>query len=170
MKNLLYTVGFVAAIFAAAVLIDQFSALKQLTAYLNDHPEPYRALAFGLAILGLLLLLVAFLLGIIDGRRMTEAEAQHFMQPRHGRFRGAATGQKFRGEATFRELKDAFRSGEWRRDRTWGPMVIGLIAVPLVLYGMFGFFFVIGAPAVKLLCVGVVLYATARTLWAFWKA
>jgi hypothetical protein len=41
---------------------------------------------------------------------------------------------------------------------------------PFALYGMFGYFLVVGAPTVKRVCAGVLLYATARTAWGFWKA
>ncbi|HLO34324.1 MAG TPA: hypothetical protein VK249_34585 [Anaerolineales bacterium] len=45
-----------------------------------------------------------------------------------------------------------------------------LLQTFLLAFGMFGFFFVIGPPLVKLMCGGALLYAPVRTIWAFWKA
>ena len=89
---------------------------------------------------------------------------------RVGVFRGKAAGREFRMEATFREIKEAIRSGAWLRDLGWWLILVGLVGLTLAVYGMFGFFFVIRPPLVKLICVGALVYGTARTIWAFWKA
>jgi len=50
------------------------------------------------------------------------------------------------------------------------PIFLGLLAMIFIASGMFGFFFVIGAPFVKLICGSALAYAALRTAWAFWKA
>jgi hypothetical protein len=177
MKALLQTLLLVAVIFALAVAVDQIAPLKRFTLYLSQHPEPYRSMAIGMSVAGWVLLIgvLGFLL-IARGRPMSEAEARDFMQssaggPRLTRvLRGRAAGREFQIAASFREIKDAFRTGAWLREPGWWPLVIGLLAMPLIFYGMFGYFIVIGPPLVKLICAGALVYATLRTLWAFWKA
>jgi hypothetical protein len=177
MKGLLQTIGLVGALFVLAVVLDQFTPLKQLAIYLAGHPDPYRGIAVGMAIVGWALLIGAFVLGIIgQGRPMSEEEAKAFMSTRagsprrKGTFRGKAAGREFRMAATFREIKDTVRTGNWRHDPSWWPILIGLVGLPLAAYGMFGYFVVIGQPLVKLLCAGALAYATVRTVWGFWRA
>jgi len=167
----------VVVIFALAVAVDQITPLKQFTLYLDAHPEPYKSLTIGMSIVGWALLIGAFVLGLwLKGRPMSEAEAQEYMQSGAGRprvkriFKGLAAGREFRMEASFREIKEAVRRGAWVYDRGWWPILLGLLATPLIAYGMFGYFFVIGAPLVKLVCGGALAYATVRTGWGFWKA
>ena len=107
---------------------------------------------------------------------MSEETARQFMRRGVGRrptsqaFRGHAIGREFRREATFRQIKDAWRTRAWWRDSSWWPIFIGLLATFLIACGMFGFFVVIGPPLVKVLCAGAVVYAAVRTGWGFWKA
>jgi hypothetical protein len=177
MKTVLQTLLLVAVIFALAVAVDQITPLKQFTLYLGEHPEPYKRLTIGMSLVGWVLLIGAFVFGLwIRSQPMSEAEAQEYMQSGAGRprvrriFKGQAAGRQFRGTASFREIKEAVRSGAWARDPGWWPILVGLLATPLIAYGMFGYFFVIGAPLVKLACGGALVYATARTVGGFWKA
>ncbi len=177
MKSILQTIGLIVGIFILAVAFDQITPLKQLTAYLAEHPEPYRGITIGLAVIGWLLLIVAFGGGIwSQGRPMTDDEAQEFMSTSAGNPRikrkmwGKGVGREFRGTATFREIKDTIRTGVWLHGSSWWPILIGLVGLPFAAYGMFGFFVVIGPPLVKVICAGALLYATIRTVWGFWKA
>ena len=178
MKTLLRVLLLIIAVSALALAIDQITPLKRFTTYLAQHPEPYRGITVGSAVAGWALLIGAFtLLGLSGrGRRMSEEEAREFMRTSAGRpgvvgaFRGRAVGREFRGEATFREIKDAIRLGTWLRDKSLWPILLGLLGTGLAAYGMFGYFFVVGPPLVKLLCGVTLIYATARTGWGFWKA
>jgi hypothetical protein len=177
MKTLVQTVLLVVIVFAVALAVDQVAPLKQFTAFLDQHPEPYRTITLVMALGGWALLIGAFVLGLWSmGRPMSEDEAQQFMRTSAGRpgqvrhFRGRAAGREFRRAATFREIKDAWRSGDWLTNPSWWPILLGLLGAPFALYGMFGYFLVFGAPTVKLVCVGALLYATARIVWGFWKA
>lgn len=177
MKTLVQTILLVVVVFAVALAVDQVAPLKQFTAFLDQHPDPYRTITLVMAIGGWALLIGAFALGLWSmSRPMSEDEAQQFMRTSAGRpgqvrhLRGRAAGREFRRAATFREIKDAWRSGDWLTDPSWWPILLGLLGAPLALYGMFGYFLVVGAPTVKLVCAGALLYATARTAWGFWKA
>jgi len=177
MKALLQTLLLVAVIFALAVAVDQIAPLKRLTLYLSQHPEPYRSVAIGMSVAGWVLLIGVFGFFLVArGRPMSEAEAREFMQSSAGRtrmtrsFRGRVAGREFQMAASFGEIKDVFRTGAWLRDPGGWPLVIGLLATPLIFYGMFGYFAVIGPPLVKLICAGALAYVTLQTVWAFWKA
>jgi hypothetical protein len=178
MKAFLRLIGLIAAIFLFALLVDQIAALKQLDAYLKAHPQPWTGLSLGAAVIGFgLLLFVWISWGILTGRPMDEDEAREFMSTRAGQprlrrvFGGPATGIKTpQGTATFREVKDGFRSGAWLHDARLRTFCVGMVGVLLLALGGFGYFIVIGPPAVKLMCAGVLLYAFGRTAWGFWKA
>ncbi len=177
MKTLLQTIGLIIAIFLFAYLADQFAPLKQATIYLQEHPQPYRGIAIALTIFGCALLIGSFFVNLwARGRPMAEDEAREFMNRSAGRptvvraSRGAVAGRTYRGEASFRDIKEAVRTGAWLHDPNIWPFLIALVGVLLAAYGMFGYFVVVGPPVVKLLCVGALAYATARTAWAFWRA
>ena len=177
MRSFLQTVLLIVFILALTVLAELIPPFRQLTDYLNEHPQPYKTITIAAAIIGWVLFAVAIGYGLwTQGRPMSDDEASRFMENSagsptiHRRFRGRTMGREFRTEMSFREFKEAWRSGEWRYERNWLPVFIGLLAVIFIAFGMFGFFFVIGPPVIKLLCGGALMYATVRTAWAFWKA
>ena len=177
MRSFFQTVLLVLAILVLAVIAELTPPLKQLTLYLNAHPQPYKTITIVASIAGWILFAVAIGYGLwTQGRPMKDDEALGFMEQSagsstiHRRFRGRTKGREFHTEISFREIKEAWRSGEWREEPNWLPIFLGMLAVTLIAFGMFGFFIVIGPPLVKLLCAGALLYATVRTAWAFWKA
>ena len=177
MRSFVQTILLILAVLALAVIAEWIPPLKQLTVYLNEHPQPYKGITMGLSIVGWILFAVVIGYGLwTQGRPMHDDEALRFMEQSassptvYRRFKGRAKGREFHTEVSFREIKEAWRSGEWRHERDWLPIFLGLLAVTLIAYGMFGFFFVIGPPLVKLLCGGALSYATVRTAWAFWRA
>ena len=101
---------------------------------------------------------------------MNEEKAKAHTSQQVGIFRGKAIGREARMTASFRVVKTAFRSGAWIRDAAWRPTCFGVIGALLALMGMFGYFFVIGPPTVKVIVGGALAYALARTAWEFWKA
>lgn len=177
MKTLLRTFLLVAVIFVVAVAAERIVPLKQLSLYLDQHPEPYRTITIAMSAAGWVLFIIVFVLLIwTRGRPMREDEARRFMQAGAGQpmvsriMRGPVTECEFNVEVPFKAIKQAILTGEWLHEPNWWPLVIGLLAITLIAYGMFGFFFVVGAPLVKLLCGGSLVYATLRTVWGFWRA
>lgn len=85
-------------------------------------------------------------------------------------FRGKTVGNEFVDEASVREIKGAWRQQAWLTNPRWRRMYLMLAGGICMVLGLFGFFFVVGPPLVKLLCGGALLFATARTVWAFWRA
>jgi len=178
LKSLLYIFGLIAVIFVAAVLVDQIAVLKQVDAYFKEHPQPWINLTVVSTGLGLVLLIVAWISwGRLASQPMTDEEAHEYMRTRgaplrrSGVFRGKAAGRETpEGVASFRQIKDAFRTGDWLRDPWIRPFCVGMVGLLLAVLGGFGFFVVTSPPLVKLICAGAVLYAFGRTGWAFWKA
>ncbi len=177
MKSFFQTILLIVVIFVLALMAEQIRPLKQLTVFLARHPQPYKAVAISVSIIGWILMAGAIAYGLwARGKPMTEEEALRFMETNAGsptinrRFKGQAKGREFRAEVTFKDVKEAWQSGDWRRDSSWWPIFVGLLALTLIAFGMFGFFFVIGAPLVKLICAGALAYAVMMTVWAFWHA
>ena len=79
-------------------------------------------------------------------------------------------GRSGRGETSFHQIKADLVTGAWLREPEARMWVAGLIGLWLLVFGLFGFFFVIGPPAVKVIVAASVLYAFARFSWAFARA
>ena len=173
MKPFLQVLLIIVVIFASALVADMIAPLKQLTLYLAEHPEPYRSVTIAMSVVGWLLMIGMFAYTLwANGRPMTGEEARNFMRSSTGAhvLKGRMGGREARMVASFPEVIDAIRTGAWLREPAWRPLFVGLIAMPFICVGMFGFFFVIGPPLVKLFCVGALVYIAVRTAWAFWRA
>jgi hypothetical protein len=172
MRALFRTLLWVAILFALALALNAIPPLDDFTRALEQHPEPYKTIAIVVSIVGWGILLLAFVIGfVLSSRPMSDQDARAFLQrTTHQRVRGPAAGREFHIDTTFREIKQAARTGEWLRNPRWYPIFLGLAALPLIAYGMFGFFIVVGPPVAQVLCAAALLYATVRTLWSFWKA
>src|SRR5258707_3244730 len=141
MKSLLYTFGMIMVLFIAALLVDQITVLKQLDTYFKEHPQPWISLTVGATGVGLALLIFAWISwGRFMGRPMTEDEAQEYMRThivparRAGIFRGKAAGVTTpQGMATFRQVKDAFRTGDWVRAPWMRPFCAGTVGLLLAV-------------------------------------
>ena len=179
MRGLLSLIGLIGGVFLFALLVDQVTPLKQLDTYLKAHPQPWIGLALGAAAVGLGLLLFVWLSwGVLAGRPMSADQARNFMRSSAGQSwsgfaplgkaaGGIATPE---GVASFREVKDAFRSGAWLYDPAMRVFCVGVAGLMLLVLGGLGYFVVIGPPAVKLICGGAVVYVFGRMAWGFWKA
>jgi len=176
MKSLLRTFLLIVLIFVLAVIAEQITPLRQLTDYFKQNPQPYKAITIGASAIGWILVagVIAYVVWT-QGKPMTDDEALKFMEDSASpptiqhRFMGKVKGSEFRTEVTFKEIKEAWQSGNWNNSE-WLPILLGLLAMIFIAFGMFGFFFVIGAPIVKLVCSGALFYAVIRTAWAFWQA
>lgn len=177
MRTVLQTIVLIAVLFALALVIDQFAPLHQLTLYLVSHPRPYTFITIGISLLGWALMILAWTYGSwLRGRPMDKNEINSFMGSGvgrtvgSGRFRGQARGREYQAGTGLAEIKSALRTGAAWREPGWRPILLGLLALPLIIYGMFGFLFVVGSPLVKVICAGAMIYATLMTIRGFWRA
>lgn len=171
-KSLLRTFLLITLIFILAVIAELFTPLRQLTDYFNQNPQPYKAITIGTSIIGWILLAGGIAYGLwTRGKPTRDEESQRVENGdtspiMYNSFSGQSKSREFRTEVTFKEIKEAWHDGNWNNSE-WLPIFLGLLAMVFIAFGMFGFFFVIGAPLVKLVCGGALAYATVRTIWAF---
>jgi hypothetical protein len=154
--------------------------LKQFSDDLVAHPQPYLGITIGMTVIGLgLFIVVGIVSALRDGRRMTDAEAKVYASAAlrvpsyafyRGYFRGKAVGQQVQTSNSFRDIKEAFRSGAWWHDPAWRRFLLVVTGAMLWLYGAFGIAFVLGPPAIKLIFGAALLYVTVRLAWSFWQA
>jgi hypothetical protein len=83
------------------------------------------------------------------------------------RGRRQIAGGGFNIEVSFREMKEAWRSGAWLADPWWRFVFYMAAAATVMIVGLFGLFFMIGFAGLRLVVAGALLYAVARTWWGF---
>ena len=161
----------VVAVFALAVVVSFITPLQRLDSYFKEYPQPYTSITLGMLVVGFALLWYPWSVAIFGhGQPMSEQRAKARTSQQMGLFQGKAIGREARMTASFREIKVAFRTGDWLLDSKWRPICFGVVGTLLALIGMFGYFFVIGPPTVKVIVGGALAYALVRTAWGFWKA
>jgi len=83
---------------------------------------------------------------------------------------GRATGREGSDEFTFREMKQAWRSGAWYRETLWRRRFITATGAALLAIGLFGIAFTLGPPPIKAIVGAAMLYACAMLARGFWRA
>ena len=83
---------------------------------------------------------------------------------------GTATGREGFDQFTFREMKQAWQSGAWRRETVWRRRYITALGALLLTIGSFGVAFTLGPPPIKAIVGGVLLYAAVMLMRGFSKA
>ncbi|HET8721877.1 MAG TPA: hypothetical protein VFM24_07605 [Nitrospira sp.] len=83
---------------------------------------------------------------------------------------GRTAGRRGSEQFSFRELKQAWKSGAVWQDAVWKRRLITSIGALMMMVGLFGSFVVMGPPWIKILMTGVILYAFSRITWGLWRA
>ena len=88
------------------------------------------------------------------------------------RFRhiGASIGGGYAVSTPIRTMKQAWRSGQWWRNRAWRTGFLAAFGALCMLLGLFGIFIVLGPPLVRLICAVALLYALGNIIWAVIRA
>jgi len=166
------------------IAIGEIPVVHQFSDWINVNRSSLLPFTLSSTLVGFLVMVWGWIVtGIKYGRPMSDEEAGQFMsQPiagpgkqsfSRGRFKGIARGREVDQpvEWSFREMKEAWHSGTWRRDpdmrRKYFITAGGLL---LVLSGLAVFIVLMKPPSVKLLMAGTVVYATVRTTIGFWRA
>jgi hypothetical protein len=149
-------------ILVLALIAELIPPFRQLTNYFDQNPQPYKAIAIGISIAGWILMagVIAYMIWK-RGKSSTDDKSS--------RMSGLGQRREFYREVTFLQIKEAWQSGQWIQTQ-WLPIFLGLLALIFITIGMFGFFFIIGPPLVKLLGSCALVYAAVRTVQAFWNA
>jgi hypothetical protein len=74
------------------------------------------------------------------------------------------------GEDSFAGMKEAWRSGQWRRDPHWRRLLVVASGAALLMYGLFGLLLVIGPGPIRVIAAGALVYATVMTARGFNRA
>jgi hypothetical protein len=83
---------------------------------------------------------------------------------------GPAKGTEGEREVSFHAMKEAWRSGAWRRDPSWRTVFMMTAGGLMMAYGGFGSVVVAGPLLGKILCGGALVYTTFQLTAAFWRS
>ena len=83
---------------------------------------------------------------------------------------GPAVGARAEQELSIAAMKEAWRTGAWRRERAWQTVFIMATGGLLMAFGGFGAAVVAGPPVVKILCGGALAYTTFQLVAAVRRA
>ncbi len=182
MRRILGWIG-PAALVLLAIVLAELPQIQQAGQTIDGYREPLLAATIGLAALGFTVFMGGLLSMLMaSGTAMTHEEIEGAISQRQGfgratiwrvaahRVFGAAAGQQATSEASFAGVKDAWRTGEWRRDTHWRRFFLVAAGALMLVYGLFGIILVVGPTHIKVLVAGVMAYATAMTVWGFARA
>ena len=80
-----------------------------------------------------------------------------------------ATGREGSEEFTLGAMKQAWRSGAWRRETVWRRRFITATGAALLAIGLFGIAFTLGPPPIKAIVSVAMLYACAMLARGLWR-
>jgi hypothetical protein len=86
------------------------------------------------------------------------------------RSRGTAVGSEAHDEATFAEVKAAWRARAWRHSPRWRRLFAMAAGAALLCFGLFGLVFVLAPAGLKVLAALAVGYAVVRTVAGWVRA
>lgn len=167
-----------------AIVLGELPPLKALEYWTEVHQTPLLAVVSTLAALGFVLMMGgAIHLVLTQGQPMSqrEVEAQvrlnrdlaarpHVWRKSGYRIRGKTVGAQAEGEASFAELKAAWRTGAWRRTRRLRRLFVMGAGGLLMAFGLFGIFVVVGPAWVKLIVGAAMLFAATKLIQGFRQA
>ena len=81
-----------------------------------------------------------------------------------------AAGRQGSEQFSFREMKQAWRNGTWRREWIWQRRFITAIGASLLAIGIFGIVFTLGLPPIKAIAGAALLYSCVMLVRGFWRA
>jgi hypothetical protein len=163
---------------AAVITLQLLRTSPPLAAFdaVLDSARPLLPVTIGLAVSGGLLLVFVAVHGLAtDGAREEPGPVEtDYAGPgvpggyAVGRFRGRLLwAASLEEESGLRELKRAWRTGEWLTDRRLWRATLVLVGLPLaVLSGFISIGLAIGNTGVRVLLLAAVLYSLVRLGWA----
>ncbi len=83
---------------------------------------------------------------------------------------GQATGRAGPEQFTFSEIKQAWRTGAWRRDPRWKRRFVTALGALLLFWGVFGIVFTLGPPPIKAIVGFAFAFGTIMIARGWWRA
>lgn len=166
-RNLLRSVLAVVVVLAVITIGELLPPVRAIDAYLKAHASLQQSLmviTILMSVAGALLLALAQFLpypkpppGIT-----TEDEEAHSppIKDVGGRRRPS---RSFGGEASFADVKEAWRRRSWRYDGRWRILFVMMLGAIFTLFGVFGLIILISPPGLKFLMCLLLVYAIFRT-------
>jgi hypothetical protein len=99
----------------------------------------------------------------MEGRRLTGWPRPAFRRGAVYRTAGAAVGAGATDEASFAEVKAAWRARAWRGSPRWRRLFVWMAGTALLVVGGFGIGIVLAPAGIKLLLAAALGYAAVRT-------
>ena len=134
----------------------------------ETHPsinQTLTGITLAMTILGTLLLALTQFLVRVPHARQTPGEGG---LERSGRFfSGKRLSAGFSDEARIWRVRKALQNGEWWRVPRWRRMTLMMLGAILLFYGLFGLLILMFSPGLKFFLLLIVIYATARSIYAF---
>jgi hypothetical protein len=166
-----------------AAVLSELPGLKQAGQAIDRRHDPLRGVTIGLTALGFTVFMGGILRMLMaSGKPMIHKEVEDAISRRRSagnpvvwrasahRVFGVAAGRQVATEDSFAGMKEAWRSGEWRRDPHWRRLFLVASGAGLMMYGLFGLFVVIAPGPIKVIATGALLYATVMTARGFARA
>jgi hypothetical protein len=162
----------VLAFLVVTVIGELLPFMKDLEAAINQSRRAYVGSAIAVLVLGFAAFMGGVIYGAVRGvRSRGPQDPIPNMSTWRGRYvirgRRQIAGGGFNIEVSFREMKEAWRSGAWLADPWWRFVFYMAAAATVMIVGLFGLFFMIGFAGLRLVVAGALLYAVARTWWGF---
>lgn len=171
------------ALVLAAIILGELPVMKELDHFIKDHEFWWLVGIGSTGVIGFALLMGGILHMIVTrGEPISHEDAEDLSRSvklaarpttwRASAYRiwGTTAGGQAHDEFSFRAMKDAWRSGAWRRELLWQRRFVTTVGGLMTFIGLFGLFFVIGPTWMKVLMGGAMLYASVRLTWGFWQA
>ncbi len=182
MRKILNIAGGLALVFVAAVLAE-LPPMRVVVVWMQQHEWPLILATGGIGVVGFTLMMGGILKLLMDqdqsldhaGVEDVERSVRMAGRPvtwRASSYRvwGHTAGRQGSEQFSFRELKQAWKSGAVRHDRVWKRRFITSIGALMMVVGLLGSFVVLGPGWVKVLLGGALLYAMCMISWGLWRA
>jgi len=175
---------FVSIALALLVIISapRVPVLHRLDAFTTEHRAFLLPLFWTLFALSTAVCLAGVIYGVLTrGTPMSHEDVEKTLEQGKYRFggpalfsayriRGTTTGARFDDQASFRDLKEAWRTGRWWKEPRWRTYYLVLGGGLTMGLSIFAVIVVIAPLGVKVLAGGAMLYAATRLIWAFARA
>lgn len=182
MKTLLNIVSGLALVFVAAILAE-LPSMPALSAWIQQREWPLLMATGSLGVIGFTLMMGGILKLLMDrDESLSHDEVENVERSvrmaarpvtwRASSYRvwGRTAARQGSERFSFRELKQAWKSGAVWHEALWKRRFITSIGALMLTVGLFGSFVVMGPPWIKVLMSGLLLYTLSRITWGLWKA